>query len=257
MRGARFAVAALLLAALRGQEVAPANPFKPFDKDAFTAAMREAGANAEQLTRFTALCTEESEAAAAEWLLRAVAPDYAAAMKLVDDTDPRGALEVAALLAKAKDPFVLAHGRYQLGRLFLAADNPEGAAEVFADYLKQSRNRTPFDADAVFFYGTALARIPERQAAAGVLEEFLQLFPEAPERYRASAAQLVAELSGKINPLHEIADTMKGVERRLRQPDPGEETQKRQEAVIAELQKIIEQVQEQEKQSSGGGGSCC
>lgn len=255
MRCARFAVVALLLTAVRGQEVAPANPFKPFDKDAFTAAMREAGANAEQLTRFTALCTEESDAAAAEWLLRAVAPDYAAAMKLVDDTDPRGALEVAALLGKTKDAFVLAHGRYQLGRLFLDADNPEGAAEVFADYLKQSRNRTPFDADAVFFYGTALARIPERQAAAGVLEEFLQLFPEAPERYRASAAQLVAELTGKINPLHEIADKMKGVERRLRQPDPGEDTQKRQEDVITELQKIIEQIEEQEKQSSGGGGS--
>lgn len=253
MRRAAVVLLALVIQA-PAQEPVPANPFKPFDGAAFAAAMKTAGATDEQLARFAAQRTEESDAAAAEALLRALFADYDAAMKQVESSDPLGVVTLTATLANATDPHLMAHARYWLGRAFLEVDDPEGAVDFFADYLKQSRNLTPLDADVVFFYGTTLARIPEREAAARVLEEFVQLFPDAPERYRASAEQLAGELRGKINPLHDIADNMGGVERRIRKTDTGEETQQRQEDVIAQLQKIIEEVEEQEKQSSGGGG---
>lgn len=230
------------------------NPFQPFDRAAFAAAMQQAGATDDQLAAFAKTCEAETPAAASEALLRAMFADYGAAMQQVEASDPRAVTSLAALVENAKDPRLLGHARYWLGRAFLEIDDPEGAVDFFADFLKQSRNKTALDDDVVFFYGTALARIPEREAAVRVLQEFLQLFPQAPERYRASAEQLVGELSGKINPLHEIADDMGGVERRIRKTETGEETQQRQEDVIAQLQKIIEEVEEREKQSSGSGG---
>ncbi len=242
------------LVGLRAQATPQENPFQPFDREAFAAALKTAGATDDQLARFVAQCGEESPAAAAEALMRAVFAEYAAAVVQIEGADPRGVLTLTDVLARAKEPHLVAHARYWLGRAFLDIDDPEGAVEIFGGYLKGSRNCTPLDGDAVFFYGSALARVPERDAAASVLREFLQLFPDAAERYRASAAQLVAELETKINPLHDIADTMGGVERRIRKTDTGEETQQRQETVIAELEKIIEQVEQQEKQSSGGGG---
>jgi len=237
------------------QEPAPApSPFQAFDRAAFAAAMREAGADEEQLARFARQCEEDGDVAAAETLLRARFADYAAAMQQMEQSDPRGAASLAGVLANAAQPHLVAHARYWLARACLEVDDPENAVEVLTDFLKQSRNRTPLDAEVVFFYGTALARIPEREAASRVLQEFLQLFPDAPERYRASAEQLVGELAGKINPLHEIADGMGGVERRIRKTNTGEETQQRQKDIDAQLQKIIEEIEEQEKQGGGGGG---
>ena len=258
MMRARTALLALVCAGAMAAQEQPSqqreNPFTPFDRVAFQAAMTTAGASEAQLAQFGSLCAESSEAAAAEWILRTVFPAYDAAVKQVEAGDPRGAVTLGTLLGEVKEPHVVAHTRYHLGRLFLDVDDPESATEVFGDYLKQSRNRTPLDGEVVFFYGTALAGIPEREAAARVLSEFLLLFKDAPERYRASAEQLVAEFGGKTNPLHDIADVMKGVERRIKKTNTGEDTQQRQEDVIAQLQKIIEQIEEQEKQSGGGGG---
>ncbi len=254
-----FVLFALALASVGAAQVQPSqqreNPFTPFDRAAFQTAMTAAGATEAQLAQFATRCTESGDAAAVEGLLRTLFPAYDAAVQQAETGDPRGAVTLGALLAELKEPHAVAYARYHLGRLFLDVDDPEGAAEIFSDYLRQSRNRTPLDGEVVFFYGTALAGIPERDAAARVLSEFLDLFPDAPERYRASAEQLVAELGGKTNPLHDIADVMKGVERRIKKTDTGEETQKRQEDVIAQLQKIIEQIEEQEKQGSGGGGN--
>ncbi len=44
---------------------------------------------------------------------------------------------------------------------------------------------------------------------------------------------------------------MKGVERRIRKTDTGDETQERQKSVMKKLAQIIEQIEEQEQQSSG------
>lgn len=246
-------VLAVLAVAAAGQPDRE-KPFTPFDRAAFVAHAEAAGASAEQIADFVRLCDESSPGIAADTLLRALFTDFAAAAALADDGDPRAALELGKVLAAAADRYVVAHARYHLGRAFLDADDPEGAAEVFADYLQGSRNLTPLDGEVAFFYGSALVQIPERQAAARVLQEFLQLFPDAPERYRASAAQLIAEIAGQSNVLHDVADAMKGIERRIRKTETGEETQQRQDDVIAQLQKIIEEVEERERQSSGGGG---
>jgi hypothetical protein len=233
----------------------PENPFKAFDQAAFEAHAAGAGATAEQIESFRAAAEAESAGAAADALLRSLFGDYDKAVGLAEDGDPRAALELAGVLAKTADPYLRAHGRYHLGRVFLDGDDPERAVEIHAAYLREDRNRTPLDAEVMFFYAQGLARIPMPEQALGAFRGFLELFPAAPERYIASATQQRAELESQVDsPLHEIADVMKSVERRIRKTHTGEETQERQKLVMQKLAKIIEEMEEREKASSGAPG---
>lgn len=230
------------------------SPFRPFDAAAFEAHARGLGASPEQIAAFSAELADGSAAVGADALLRALVADYAAAVELAEAGEPRAALALAEVLSETQDPYLRPHCRYHLGRVFLDGDDPERAAEVFAAYLRDDRNRTPLDGEVLYFYGHSLADVPDAARAAGVLQEFLRLFPDAPERYLASASQQLAEIADQQDSeLHLIADTMKGVERRIRKTDTGEETQQRQKDVMEKLAKIIEKMQEQESAGSPGG----
>ncbi len=251
----RFASIAALLgsAALPAQdpESAP-NPFKPFDKTKFVEHVRGLGAGDEDIAAFETQCEEESIAYACESLLRKFHTGYDSAANLAEDGDPKAALELAALIEKGDDEYVRAHSRYHLGRHFLDGDDPDLATQVFRNYLIQDKNKTALDAEVAFFYGSALAEIPRPADAATTFADFLQLFPDAPERYRAVAAQRKAELEAQFeSPLHQIADEMKGVGRNLRRGKTDKPVQTDQLEIVEQLQKIIEELEEQEKQSSG------
>lgn len=240
------------------------NPFKPFDRAKFIENVRTMGADDAMVTAFETQCDEESVGHATEALLRKLVPSYDTAAALAEDGDPKAALELVALIENAEThALVRTHSRYHLGRHFIDNDEPAAAAKVLETLLRRDRNQTALDAEAAFFYGTALAEIPMPGEAAITFGDFLALFPEAPERYRAVAAQRKAELEAQFeSPLHGIADKMKSVTRDLRHGRTGKKTQDKQRGVqedqqeiIDELQKIIEQLEEQEKQSGGAGGS--
>lgn len=259
MRSLRSAsrASALVAAVALGFGVAaqPDNPFKPFDQAAFEAHAKTAGATDEQLAKFRAAVEEESAGAATDALLRMLSADYDEAVGLAEDGEPRAALSLAELLAKTKDPYLRAHTRYHLGRVFLDGDDPERAVEIHAAFLREDRNLTPLDDEVMYFYAHALAEIPMPVEALGAFRGFLQLFPAAPERYIASATQQKAELESQVDsPLHEIADVMKGVERRIKKTKTGDETQERQKAVMKKLAKIIEEMEQREKSGGSPGG---
>lgn len=231
------------------------NPFRPFDAAAFEAHAEKLGASPQRLAAFRAQAAQESMARAADELLRDLLPEYDAAVRAAEDGRPRAAIDLTRILAATEDPWLRAHCRYHLGRVFLDGDDPESAREVFGLFLRHDRNRSPLDAQALFFYARALAEIPDPDAAVEAFGAFLRYFPEAPQRFLTTALQQRAELEARRNnPLHGIADAMKHVERRIRRTDTGKETQQRQQEIIARLQRIIEMVEEQEKQSGGAPG---
>jgi tetratricopeptide (TPR) repeat protein len=248
--------AVVLAAAAASAQEAAENPFRPFDQGAFETAMKTAGATEAQLEAFRARVGAESPAIAADTLLQELHADYRAAVAQASAGEPAAALALAKVLTATDDRHLQAHARYHLGRVFLDADDPEHAIDVFREFLRDARNLTPLDSEVVYFYGNALAAVPMPAEAASVFAAFVQHFPQAAERYLASAMQQRAELESQIDrPLHEIADVMKGVERRIRRTDTGKETQERQKAVITKLEKIIEEIEEREKQGGGPGGN--
>jgi hypothetical protein len=231
------------------------NPFPPFDRAAFEKHVRGLGASDADIAAFRSQCEDESEAYASEALLRKLVTQYDAAAAYAENSDPKAALELATLIS-GDDAFVRAHSRYHLGRVFLDADDPEKAVDVFAEFLRQDRGRTALDSEVAFFYATALAEIPAPGAAAAAFGDYLQLFADAPERFRAVAMQRKAELEDQFqNPLHEIADDMKGVGRKLKKVETGKPTQEIQEDIVVRLEKIIEEMEERESQSGAPSGN--
>ena len=247
----RLLVIAALVGPLLGQDE---KPFKAFDLQAFEQHARGLGATEEQLESLRGEVEQGFAGVGVDVTLRALVNEYAAAATLAEQGNPRAALQLARVLGTS-DPYVRGYGRYHLGRVFLDGDDPEGAAEVFAEFMRDDRNVTPLDSEVLYFYGHSLAEIPDAARAVPTLRDFLEFFPGAPERYRASATQQIAELEGQEeSALHEIADTMQGVERRIRKTDTGEETQTRQKDVMDKLAKIIEEMEEQEQAAGGSPG---
>jgi tetratricopeptide (TPR) repeat protein len=234
---------------LRAQVEDP--PFRPFDLAAFVTHARQLGAGDEKIAAFRAAAEDSSFAIAADELLQDLVPEFGAAAGAAFDGDPSAVVNLAKLLA-GEDLYLRAHARYHLGRALLDGDDPDGAAQVFADFLQQDRNRTPLDAEVAFFYASSLADVPMPGHAAQAFQDYLRLFPTAPERFRAVALQRAAELQTQLDdPLHQLADAMKGVERDLRKSRTGDPTQERQRDIVEKLEKIIEEMERQEQQSGG------
>jgi hypothetical protein len=255
-------VAAAVLALLAG--VAAQTPPDPqagaaiqtprLDKDKLAEKLRALGASDTTLTQLRKDFENPFDSKASDRALRTVVPGYAAAMQKVDQSDPGSALALSQLLAANKDPLVAAHGRYWLGRVLLDGDDPEGAANVLIEFVRDSRGLTTLDADAVFHFCYALAQIPAPEDAILNFKAFLQLYDkESPERHLATAKQILAELEAQYqSPLHGLADNMKGVERKIRKTDTGEKTQTRQKDIVTKLDQLIEEIEKRENQGGGG-----
>jgi tetratricopeptide (TPR) repeat protein len=254
---AAFASVLLLLAAgAAAQGDAPVhevqNPFEPFDRAAYEAHARTSGATPAQLEEFARAAQELGAARAGDALMRSLHPTFDAAVRLSEAGDPKAALALTQLLAGSEDPVLGGHVRYHLGRVFLDGDDPERAVEILNEYLRANINRTPLDAEAAFFYAQALAEIPMPEAALPRFHAFLRWFPDASERFRATAQQRVGELEKQQESrLHSLADRMKKLARDLKKQKTDKPVQVEQQDLIEELQELIEMYEEQERQSGG------
>jgi tetratricopeptide (TPR) repeat protein len=228
--------------------------FKPFDQTKFEKHMKKLGATDRQIASFRKNVQEESPKHAVDDLLLASFKDYRDAVALAEKGDPRAALELTKVLDGNKDEYVQSYARFQLAQFFLGSDDPEQAATILAEFVKKNLGTTPLDSEVIYFYGSALAMIPDRERASQFFGAFLREFPNAPERLRSSAAQIKAELEQQEGMLHDISDVMRFCERKIRKTDTGKETQDKQKMVIEELQKIIEMLEKQEQQGGGAPG---
>lgn len=240
--------AALLGAALPAQT----NPFKPFDRAAFEAGARALGATETQLQTFAKEIDELGAGRAGDRLMRALVPAFDRAASLREQGDPKAPMELAKVLAATDDRILQGHLRYHLARAILDGDDPERALEVLQSYLQQNANRTPLDDEVVYFFAHALAELPKADEAVPMFQAWLEWFPTASERYRATAHQRLNELRGqRDNPLHGLADGMKKVGRDLGKQRTGKPTQEEQQTLLTRLEELIEQFEEQERQSGG------
>lgn len=182
-------------------------------------------------------------------------PEFKAALELAGRGEASGPVELARLAENAPEDIIRLHSLYHLGRFCLDSGDPEGASRALSAFFAGKSALSPREAEAAFFYGVALSRIPSREEALNVLSNFLKAYPWAPERYRVQAFQMVEELKRpEANPLHEIADEMRSVERKLKSGDPGQKTIDQERRILDRLDELIEKLEEQERNRKGGGG---
>ncbi len=229
--------------------------YKAFDQKAFEDHVRKQGATEAQIQAFRLAVEAETAKYAVDGLLRKLFPDYAKAAKLAEDAEPAAALALTKVITSSNDSYVTAYARYQLARFLLDTDEPDDAARILAEFVEHHLEKTPLDSEVIYFYGHALAQIPDRERAILFFHAFLREFKQAPERLRASAAQILAELERQEGVLHEISDIMKNCERKIRKTDTGKDTQDKQKHVIEWLEKIIEMMEQQQQGGGPPGGA--
>src|SRR5579872_5182552 len=178
--------------------------------------------------------------------------DYKQAVS-VFDKDGTNVEDFMKIAAAASDPALKAHATYFLGRAYLNSDEFDKACECFDRVRTELANGTPWTDEATLYLGYAYARRPELEEDRERLykaraQACLDALPEtAPERVKESASWLSRELSGEgSGPLLELARRMETIERSIDHEKTGRPTQKRQEAVISEIDRLIALLKEKE-----------
>ncbi len=156
--------------------------------------------------------------------------------------------EWKTLLAGAKDESLEAHATYFLGRSYLGLDDFDSACAT----LEKLRTRDFAWKDEVLLYlGYAYARrtdldgTKDKAYRAKAKECLDAIADSAPERVRELARWLRRELAGDgSGPLLELARRMDSIENAIDHERTGKDTQAKQDAVIAELDRLIEKLRE-------------
>ena len=192
--------------------------------------------------------------------LQVIYPKYKEALDAWDDYEEEKAMEMFNELAKSEDPFMKAAGAYSLGRALMSSEDFESALLVMkelsegelADYSLQS-------AEAMFYGGYCHSRMLNRDKAVESLRGFID---QAAGTAAMSAsvrqqAQLALEFlqTFEEGSLSDVAEHMEFSGRRLDFQDPGDNTQEKQDKIIAMRDELIKKAEEQESSSSSSSSS--
>lgn len=186
-------------------------------------------------------------------------PDFKAAM---DDYDGEHRARSAAglsRLAEHADPWLAVNAAILAAQALL--DDDRG---LEADRLLQAmtarhadwQSRTTAGAEGLFLAGYCALQALRYDEARERLEAFTREYPDAPERLRGSARQMLLELSRREpERLGDVHDLMRFASRELshgRTDDPVREHQQKAVELLAKLIDEAEQREKQQSQQSGG-----
>ncbi|MDG1895942.1 MAG: hypothetical protein P8J37_13635 [Fuerstiella sp.] len=111
-------------------------------------------------------------------------------------------------------------------------------------------------AGLLFYRAVCQSQLLQRQEALDSLSLLLNNTLDVPERLRTVAEVMQQELVGQVEDgMGQISLLMKDVERRLDLGRSGDNTQKQEDAIIRELDRLLEEMDQKNKQQGGGGGS--
>lgn len=110
-------------------------------------------------------------------------------------------------------------------------------------------------AGLLFYRAICESQLLMRTAALDSLALLLHNTLNVPERFQVVAEMLQQELAGqKDDGMNRVSQLMQDVGRRLDLGRSGEKTQEQEDAVIAALDKLLEDMEQQNEQQNGGGG---
>ncbi len=170
--------------------------------------------------------------------------------------------DIMAGLENDKDPFVATHATaYEIKSLVALEKLLEAKARIdflLADGGQRLGEHTYLEAEIRFLRGFCLLSDLQYGAAGRSLSRFAAEFPEAPQRLKMSAAQMLLELQNRQpERIGDVVDLMGFSGRRLTHADTGDRVRERQARIVELLDKLITEAEQQEKNSgkSGGGGN--
>jgi len=184
--------------------------------------------------------------------------DAAAAKLLSDarDLSVPAPIEVPAILKDAKQPMFY---RANLGLAYARSLSNRRIHEEALEILKNVKAEDVVDPNVYLFHRAISEHglLMKADAAKSVMR-LIQDSVDSPERYRTVSALILLDMqTWKEKDLPAIARKMTDVERRLDLARGGPQTQKVQKEIVARLDELIKELENQAKNSSqANGGSC-
>jgi len=181
-------------------------------------------------------------------------PEYQEGIETAATGEETRAIERFTRLARGTQPYLAAQARLDLARLHVYQEQFEIALPLLERLTGPDQPYLADGGESLFLLGAVEARQMNRTNARKHLQQFLDNHPQAPERLRSGAQQLLAELKRyKPESLDEVRVHMDDARRRLQLADVGAGTRQSQETVVALLAKLIE-LAEAGPPPDGGGG---
>ena len=160
-------------------------------------------------------------------------------------------------LAAGSDPWIGLHAKAALARALIEQDRLEAAQRLLAD-LQQRRadlaDKSFLEAEVDLLVGYCHLANLEYDQARLALERFERGHPDAPEKYRLPAGQMLVELKARRpGSLGEVSDLMVYAGRRLNRGLADPPVRGAQQRAIELLSQLIKEAEQREKQASAAG----
>jgi tetratricopeptide (TPR) repeat protein len=186
--------------------------------------------------------------------------DFETAINAMEDEDHATADAALAGLVDVDDPYIALHAAALLARSYVEQDKLEEAEAILAPLAQREAeliDKTFLEMEVDFLLGYCQLSNLKYEEAQATLERFERDHPDAPDRFRLPARQMLQELLVRLpEGLGEVSDLMVYAGRRLAMGEPGPPVQVRQERAVELLSKLIEEAEQREQQSKGQGKGC-
>lgn len=188
--------------------------------------------------------------------------DFADALKAMEDERIADAADRFERLAAGDEPFMAVNAANLAATAMVEMEQfPRALAvlePIFNQYAPLDRY-TPGADHMLFMLGYSCIRELRYDAAKAILTRFLQTYPQAPQRLRVTATQIVTEIDRRIpGKLGDVRDLLAYAHHRIELGETGEPVALRQQQAVALLDNMIQEAEENEKnarqKSPGGGG---
>lgn len=194
---------------------------------------------------------EDASSDAITDLLIQIYPQYADAVDCSDDDRVAEGIQLLTPLASSTDKFLAADSSFYLARMLMNHQRFEEALPYLEGLATELVNYSAHQGEIQFFLGVAHAGLLQRDEAMRSFREFLEFYPQAPERLRVTAWRQIQELQAlEEGKLQDVQRHMEFSRRRLDQRDTGEQTQEKQQKIVKMLAQLIEEEEKKECNSS-------
>ncbi len=186
--------------------------------------------------------------------LRLIHPQFRDALQSLGEENFAAAAAALSPLAKSEDVYLAAESSYFLARSYILEERFEEALPLLEELRGKFADKTVRGGESLFLTGIAEGQLLRREEAVTALTEFIEKYPDAPERMRVGAFRQLEMLKLiEEGTLSDVQLRMEFSRRRLSLEDPGENTREQQTKITDILAKLIKEAEERECNCKGSG----
>lgn len=190
--------------------------------------------------------------------LAVLSPPFRSGLDAYEDEDYAKAQKIMEGLSSDDDSYLSANASVFAIKSLVEVSRLEEARKLLEEFLSDPTAvdlYTSYAAEMAYVRGYLALQTIHYDEAAVLLQEMLARYPEAGQRLRVSARQILAELRRREpERIADVADLMVYAGRRLGHEDTAELVQEQQQRAIDLLEQLIEEAEQQEQGGGGGGG---